>query len=166
MVHRNLTTLEAVALAVRSEIESTNLYENLAEKAKNPEVKKILKELAADEEQHREALMNLYSEMLGGEEPSIPEEDGRKKKVELNQDADHLTVITAARDKELDSEVFYKKAANTVLDYKTRMFFLEVAESERRHASTLQKMLDKLQEDPHWFEREDADPYKSMHVGP
>ena len=59
MVHRDLTTLEAVALAVRSEIESTNLYEKLVDRVKNPEVKKMLKDLAADEEMHRESLVPL-----------------------------------------------------------------------------------------------------------
>ena len=64
MVDPRLTTLEAVALAVRSEIESTDLYEKLAQRVKNPEVKEILEDLAADEEKHRQGLMNLYQRML------------------------------------------------------------------------------------------------------
>jgi rubrerythrin len=166
MVDAGLTTLEAVALAVRSEIESTNLYEKLAERVKNPEVKMVMKELAADEENHRQALMGLYTKMLGGQEPSIPDKDGRDKKMAISPDAEYADIIRAARDKEVDSEDFYKKAAERVKDYRTRMFFLDVAESERKHAATLQKLLDRLKEDPHWFERDKADPFKGMHVGP
>ncbi|MFQ5599209.1 MAG: ferritin family protein [Candidatus Krumholzibacteriia bacterium] len=166
MVDRNLTTLEAVALAVRSEMESTHLYEELTGRVRNPAVIDVLKKMAADEEEHRTALMNLYQEMLGGEAPSIPERDGRDKELDLDPDADYLAVITAARDKELASETFYKQAAERVVDYKTRMFFIELAETERRHASTLQKQVDKLREDPHWFDREEADPYRSVHEGP
>ena len=166
MVHRELTTLEAVALAVRSEIESTQLYTELARKVKNRAVQKVLKDLGADEERHRRVLMELYEEMLGGEEPSIPADDGREKKIKLDPDADYRSVIVAARDKELSSEEFYKRAAGNVTDYKTRMFFLDVAESERYHAATLQKLVASLEEDPHCFDREDADPFKPFHVGP
>ena len=166
MVHRELTILEAVALAVRSEMASIELYADLARKVKNCAVRNILNDLGADEEKHRRALMDLYREMLGGEEPFIPTEDGRDKRIELGPDPDYLAVITAARDKELDSETFYKEAADKVVDYKTRMFFLDVASSERHHAATLQRLAESLQEDPHCFDREDMDPFKAIHVGP
>lgn len=166
MVNPRLTTLEAVALAVRSEIESTDLYENLAQRVKNPEVKTVLTDLAADEERHRLGLMSLYTRMLGEQEPALPAGDGRQKTIDLPENPDYADVITAARDKEVDSENFYKNAAESVTEYRTRMFFLDVAESERKHAATLQKLLDRLKEDPHWFEREEADPYKGQHVGP
>ena len=78
----------------------------------------------------------------------------------------YLAVMTAARDKELGSEASYKEAAERVRDYKTREFFIDLAETERRHAAALQKQVDKLKEDPDWFDREDADPYKTMHIGP
>lgn len=160
---QNLTTLEAVALAVRSEMESTDLYGNLIKKIKNPAVIAVLRELAEDEEKHRVGLMTLYREMLGGEEPSIPESDGRKKEWDIDPDADHLTVMTKARDKEYDSEAFYKTAAERVRDYKTRQFFLDLAETERQHAAALQKQVEKLKEDPHWFDRADA---TQVHEGP
>jgi rubrerythrin len=155
--------LEAVALAVRSEMESTDLYEKLTKRVKNPEVVAMLRELAADEEQHRVALMKLYEDMLEGQEPSIPASDGRKKEWDIDPDADFLTIMSKARDKEFDSERFYKKAAESVRDFKTRMFFLELAETERRHASALEKQVVKLQDDPHWFDRAEADQY---HEGP
>jgi rubrerythrin len=166
MVHRELTTLEAVALAVRSEINSTDLYVDLAKKVKNPAVRQVLNELAADEEGHRQALMKLYGEMLGGQEPSIPEDDGREKNIDLGPDVEYKALIIAARDKELDSVDFYRKAAEKVTDYKTRMFFLDTAENERHHAATLQQLAERLEEDPHCFDREDTDPFKPMHVGP
>jgi rubrerythrin len=162
MLNEKLTPLEAVAFAVRSEMESTNLYAKLIEKVRNPEVKRILTELADDEEKHRVGLMNLYRRMLGGEEPSIPMEDGRKKEWDIDPDAEPLVVMTKARDKELDSELFYQEAAKRVQDFKTRMFFIELAETERRHAILLDAQVRKLQADPHWFERED----QSVHLGP
>lgn len=162
MLNDKLTPLEAVAFAVRSEMESTNLYAKLIEKVRNPEVKRMLSELADDEEQHRMGLMNLYRRMLGGEEPSIPMEDGRKKEWDIDPDADPLVVMTKARDKELDSERFYQDAAKAVQDFKTRMFFIELAETERRHAVVLDAQVQKLQADPHWFEREDD----AVHLGP
>ena len=166
MVHRELTTLEAVALAVRSEIESTHLYTDLAKRVKNSTLREVLHGLAADEERHRQSLMQLYEEMLGDQAPSIPLQDGRDKKMELSADSDYRTIIIAARDKERDSEDFYKKAAGRVSDHKTRMFFLEVAESERLHAATLQQLAERLEEDPYCFDREDVDPFKPFHVGP
>jgi erythrin-vacuolar iron transport family protein len=162
MLNEKLTPLEAVSFAVRSEIESTNLYTKLIEKVRNPEVKRILADLAEDEEQHRLGLMNLYRRMLGREEPLIPQDDGRKKTWEIDPDASPLVVMTKARDKELDSERFYQDAAKRVQDFKTRMFFVELAETERRHALILEEQVQKLQADPHWFDRED----KAIHMGP
>jgi rubrerythrin len=166
MVHEDLTPLEAVALAVRSEIESTNLYGKLTERVKNPEVKQLLQELAADEEHHRDALMKMYQNMLGSETPSVPESDGREKQWDIDPEAEYLTIMVKARDKELDSEEFYKKAAERVRDHKTRTFFMELAETERAHAARLQRQVEKLQEDPHWFDREEPDSYKPVHEGP
>ncbi len=93
MVHEDLTPLEAVALAVRSEIESTNLYGKLTERVRNPEVKQLLLELAADEEHHRDALMKMYQNMLGSETPSVPESDGRKKEWDIDPEAEYLTIM-------------------------------------------------------------------------
>ena len=162
MVHRDLTTLEAVALAVRSEIESTDLYGKLTERVRNPQVVEMLRDLQGEEEQHKKALMKLYEEMLEGEEASIPETDNREKQWDIDPDADFMTIMTKARDKEFDSETFYKQAAETVLDHKTREFFLELAQTERRHAARLQEQVDKLQMDPHWFDRAEA----QFHEGP
>jgi len=162
MFNQTLTPLEAVAFAVRSEMESTDLYGKLIEKVRNPEVKRMLTDLAQDEEKHRVGLMSLYRRMLGDEEPSIPRDDGRKKEWDIDPDAEPLTVMKKARDKELDSELFYQEAAKRVQDFKTRMFFIELAETERRHAIVLDAQVEKLQADPHWFEREDG----AIHVGP
>jgi rubrerythrin len=166
MVDRSLTMLEAVALAVRSEIDSTDLYGGLAKKVKNAGVRDMLEELARDEEMHRVSLMKLYETLLEGQEASIPERDGRAKSMDLGEEPDYLGLVTAARDKELDSEAFYKEASDKVLDYKTRMFFLELAESERKHAAVLQRQVEKLREDPHWFDREGENPLKPMQMGP
>ena len=163
MLNDRLTPLEAVAFAVRSEMESTNLYAKLIKKVRNPEVPRMLRELAEDEEKHRLGLMNLYRGMLGDEEPSIPMEDGRTKEWEIDPDAEPLVVMTKARDKELDSERFYQDAATRVQDFKTRMFFIELADTERRHAIVLGAQVEKLRADPHWFDRADD---KAVHMGP
>jgi len=166
MVHQDLTTLEAVALAIRSEMESTDLYQKLTKRVRNPEVKLLLEELETDEESHRETLMTLYRKLLAGEKPAIPAADGRDKQWDIDPDADYLTIMTKARDKEYESEDFYKSAAERVRDHKTRVFFMELAETEHRHAAVLQRQVDRLQEDPHWFDRQDSGFYKSTHEGP
>ncbi len=174
MVHEDLTPLEAVALAVRSEIESTNLYAKVIERVRNPEVIRMLEEMAAEEEHHRDALLDLYREMLGGQDPSVPVSDGRMKEKlteagetwDIDPNADFLTIMTKARDKELDSEEFYKNAAERVREHKTRTFFIELAETERKHAIRLQKEVERLEQDPHWFEREELEGFKPVHEGP
>jgi rubrerythrin len=163
MVHRKLTTLEAVALAVRSEIDSAGLYRRLAERVKNPQVKELLRGLAEEEERHEKGLMKLYRSMLNGQEPSVPGQDGRGKSLPIDPEADIASVIAAARDKENSSEKFYKDAASSVTDFKTRQFFLDLAETERKHFAMLQAQLDKLADDPHWFDREESKP---VHLGP
>ena len=162
MLNRSLTSLEALALAVRSEIESAHLYDALASRAENPEARRLLRELAADEEAHRVKLMRRYREQLGDQEPSIPLDDGRDRRVYLGPDADYEEVIRAAHAKEVDSEMFYRRAAHEVSDLKTRTFFLSLADSERQHAVALGRMLGQLLKDPHWMDRRDD----AVHSGP
>jgi rubrerythrin len=166
MLHEALTPLEAVALAVRSEVESINLYAKLTEIVRNPQVKELLTELAAEEEKHRTGLLAVYREMLQGEEPVLPVSDGRRKSWNLAPGVDFLDVMARARDKEIASEAFYRDAAARVRDEKTRVFLLELAESERKHAVALQRQVEKLERDPYWFDRVAAEDHRGVHEGP
>ena len=155
MVGRAIANLEAVASAVRVEIEFAELYAALANRARNPDARKLLRAMASDEELHRSELMDLYEEMLEGQGPSIPPTK-RKQEVPLAVEGDYLSVFEAAHAKELDAERSYREAAQRASDYKKRLLFLTLAETESAHAASIRKVLTRLKRDPHWLDRWDA----------
>ena len=162
MVGRAIANLEAVASAVRVEIEFAELYAALANRARNPDARKLLRAMASDEELHRSELMDLYEEMLEGQGPSIPPTQ-RERGTALDATDDCQTVFEVAYAKELDAERFYREAAQWAIDSKTRLLFLTLAETENAHAASLRKVLSRLKQDPGWLERWDD---ASTHGGP
>lgn len=164
MVQANLTALEAVALAVRSEIESTRVYVRLARRVKNPAVREMLEHLAEEEAEQERDLHALYRTLRRGGPPAFPEQDAPERRVRLDPDtAEVADVVAAARDGEQGRESFYRNAAARIGDYKTRMFFRMLAERERHHAIALQEQLEELTRDPAWFEREETE---AFYLGP
>jgi len=163
MVQANLTALEAVALAVGSEVDATRVYLRLARRVKNPAVRDMLERLAAEEAEQEKNLRTLYRTLRNGRPPA-PLHEGGGRRVRLNPDsAEVADVIAAARDGEQGREAFYRNAAARIADYRTRMFFRLLAEQERHHAAALQEQLEELTRDPRWFEREEA---QAFYLGP
>jgi rubrerythrin len=101
MVGRALANIEAVARAVRIEIEFAELYAALASRARNPDAKKLLRAMASDEELHLIELTDLYEGMLEGEESSIPPRR-RERAKELGTE-DYVTVFEGAYAKEVEA---------------------------------------------------------------
>jgi len=162
MTGRALENLKAVASAVRVEIEFAELYAALANRARNPVAKKLLRAMASDEEIHRIELMDLYEGMAEGQEASIPPSRPKRDK-NLGTEADTMRVFEGAYAKELDAERSYRQAAERVIDYKMRILFLTLAETQRGHADSLRQVMTRLKRDPHWLDRRDPG---SIHGGP
>ncbi|MGY3609621.1 MULTISPECIES: ferritin family protein [unclassified Bradyrhizobium] len=68
-----LTEQEILALAVSSEEEGGRIYADFAEGLRDvhPDTAEIFSDMAAEEEEHRCALIDLYSSLFGNHIPSV-----------------------------------------------------------------------------------------------
>jgi rubrerythrin len=67
-------TLEDVVVsAIKSEIDSREVYSKIGDRVKNFMLKERMEFLAREEEKHREFLVSLYKKNFPGKEPEIPD---------------------------------------------------------------------------------------------
>jgi bacterioferritin (cytochrome b1) len=67
-----LTSLEALGVAIRAEMDSRDLYKELAGRSENPQIRRRFELLAADEAQHLEYLKEQWEEMASGVPLKLP----------------------------------------------------------------------------------------------
>jgi len=72
---------EILRLSIIAELDAVNLYEQLAEKTKNPNIKKVLLDIAKEEKVHVGEFQELLNQLDSENIPSL--EDGKKEIEEL-----------------------------------------------------------------------------------
>ena len=148
--------------AIKSEIESREVYKTLAERVKNSLLKDRLNFLSSEEEKHRAYLEALYRQKFGDKEIRLPE----KSEVPLpqvNPSEDRLLseIIESAMKAELAAKDFYESLKPRFEDERIQGMLQILANMEIGHYKILAKELDNLKN----FENYDAY-WPMMHVGP
>ncbi len=158
----NFALKDLLLVAIKSEVESNEIYRLLAERVKNSLLKDRLLFLANEEDKHRVYLEALYKQRIGDEEIVLPE----KSEVPLphvNPSEDRLLseIIEDAMQAELAAKEFYESLKNRFEDEKIKGMFQILANMEMGHYEILSKELENLKN----FENYDQY-WPMMHVGP
>ncbi len=150
--------LKTVLLAaIKSEIESKEVYETLADRVKNALLKDRLLFLANEEKKHRSYLESLYKNYFPNEDIKVPD----KSPVPLPQvDASESRllseIIEDAMKAELAAKEFYESMKSFVDDDKTKKMLQVLANMEQGHYEILSKELENLKQfedyDTPWYE--------------
>ena len=146
------TVEEVIRLAIQSEVESRVYYQKLAERAKTPDVKKRLLDLADAELLHRAKLERKYREEFGKDAP-----DPQPVTIEIPwevMDLDMSHALKLALEHERESESYFRFQAERVPDTELGRLFWELAEIEWKHKSDLQAEYDASYADPEQFLRD------------
>ena len=151
----NLRTL--LLAAIKSEIESKELYETLAERVKNSLLKDRLIFLAKEEEKHRAYLDALYRQNFPSEEVKIPDKTPVPlPEVDASEDRLLSEIIEDAMKAELAAEDFYESLKDLLHDEKNRNMLQILANMEQGHYDILAKELENLKQfedyDTPWYE--------------
>src|SRR5215471_8697411 len=150
----SLDEREILALAISQEEEDARIYDDFAEGLKEtyPEQASKFGELRKDEDSHRHRLLDLYRARFGDHVPLVRRQDVRgfvrRRPVWLVRPLGLKAVQKEAELMELETKRFYEVAARRSTDAGVRQLLGDLAEEERHHAVTAERIaLSKLSEE-------------------
>ncbi len=135
----DLTEREILALAIANEEEDGRIYVDIAEglRADYPGSAQMFTDMAAEEADHRRMLLDLYREKFGEHIPLVRRQDVRgfihHKPVWQIQPLQLDAVRQLAESMEVETQVFYRKAAGRSQDVSIRKLLGDLADAEVRH---------------------------------
>lgn len=164
----DLTILEILGIAVKSEIDSAKLYELLLGKIKNKDVKERIKLLKKEEEKHKKIFEDLHRRKFPDVEIAIPETSiVPKVEMALSKDLAPKELLEIAMENELTSERFYSDLQKRSLDVTTKGMLQYLSKVEQSHYRILKDEYEMLQQFPDYF---DMDEFlfgdRLIHLGP
>lgn len=147
---------------MQMELDGKTYYEESAEKVSSPELKRILLELASDEQKH----YNIFKAMRDGVKAEYVESEATKiftsvknvfqKLKEENQQhefaEDAKAIWEHARQVEKDSEAFYREKAEEIDDENNAKILHRIADEEHRHWVTMDNVIAFLDRPQTWLE--------------
>lgn len=149
-----LTLLEIIGLAIRSEEEAADFYGSVSRIIKNDLVRAKYEALAREEIGHRHMLVELYRKMSGeeGAPPRIPGSPSTAEGEAKRFSVDSLEgLLLGAIAREAEANDFYRKAAVRAIDQGGRRTLEYLADIERGHELMLRSELDAYQRDRDWY---------------
>ena len=148
--------------AMQMELDGKAYYEEAAEKVNSPELKKILLEIAGDEQKH----YIIFKAMKDGQVVEYVESEASSifdsvKNVfttlkEENKDytfpEDAKKVWEHARDVEKKAEAFYREEAAKLDNEKNAAILHKIADEEHRHWVTMENVINFIDRPNQWLE--------------
>jgi rubrerythrin len=127
---------EVIDFAIRSEVDSIQLYQGLAGRVEKPWMKKIFTDFAKEEEGHRKKLLKVKEGQVlkKSEEKVLDLKIGDYLvDVEPTPDMDYQDALILAMKKEKASFMLYTNLAYSTKDQGLRDTFLALAQEEAKH---------------------------------
>lgn len=156
--------LETLLLAaIKSEVESKNVYRTLSNRVKNALLKERLLFLAGEEEKHQSFLESLYRQKIGKDEIILPESTPVPlPQVDPSEDRLLSEIVEDAMRAELAARDFYESLRDRFQeDEETKKMLQILASMEQGHYDILAKELENIKN----FENYDSY-WPMMHAGP
>lgn len=161
---RELTVVEVLGIAIRSEVSSYALYNQLSKRVENKMVKNRLVWLGDEEKNHRIILTDMYGDLTGEKYPAIPPTGNLRQFVDVPiEDMANLDVLKLAARKEELASKFYSAAIATLVDPKAKEMLEYLSEMETGHQDVLLQEIKHLEKNPLWHEQQAG---QLFHVGP
>jgi rubrerythrin len=107
---------DLLGFAIRSEIDSNQVYSDLAHRYSNPLLKEKFQWLAFEENKHRMTLEKLFEAMLPDEKLVIPDKPSEElfKRIEITPESTLVDLLYQAMESEKKAEDFYASLAERV----------------------------------------------------
>lgn len=134
-----LTEPEILALAVASEEEDSQIYLSFANRLRTeyPSTAQMFEEMAAEEQEHKNMLLDVFQKRFGGRLPYITRQDVRgfmkRNPLWLMENMRIDEVRQQAELMEIEASTFYSKSAAMAQDVEVRKLLGDLAIAERGH---------------------------------
>lgn len=153
MMSKHVTSLEALGIAIRSEIDSQELYEELGQRTASTTVAKRFKQLQKEEKQHQKILEDEYNRLFPQVKlrlpPSVlPVSSNTKGNIANKSLAE---VLQLAIEEERKSRDFYLDAAEQTPELSGKKMFRFLADMEYSHQMRLQAECELCRRYPNYF---------------
>jgi rubrerythrin len=135
----DLTEAEVLALAVSNEEEDSRIYMNFAHRLREeyPSTAQMFEEMAAEEQGHKNMLLDMYSKRFGERMPYITRQDVKgfikRRPLWLMENMRVDAVRRQAEMMELEATRFYEQAASNAKDVEVRKLLGDLALIEQGH---------------------------------
>ena len=145
-----LSEREVLAIAISAEEEDARIYLTFAEDLEErfPASAQVFREMAAEENVHRDWLLDLYQKRFGNHLPPIRREDVkgflRRRPIWLTRNLPLDTIRKQAETMEFESHRFYERAAEQATDTGIRKLLGDLAVAESKHESLAAKLSDRI----------------------
>ncbi len=132
---------EIIKFAMQNEIEAQKFYKEAAAKMDNPQLKEMFIEFAAEEEQHRKILNQIYTSNRiedyfdAGHDYHVSEEIDAPQ---LSTDMKPADAIALAMKKEEEAMGQYTQMAESCLEPEKKQVFLDLAAMEQGHKQKME----------------------------
>ncbi|HUI07649.1 MAG TPA: ferritin family protein [Verrucomicrobiae bacterium] len=142
----SLTEKEVLALAISLEEEDARVYDDFADglRERYPEQSAKFEAMRREEDGHRHRLLELYRSRFGEHVPLIRRQDVQgfvqRRPVWLTRPLGLKAVQRAAETMEVETRRFYETAARRTTDAGIRQLLGDLAEEERGHATTAERI--------------------------
>ena len=158
---KELTSLEVLSIAIRSEIDAQNVYRELAERVSNTTAKERFHILVAEEQQHQKLLERKYKEYFPDVHLKLPPSllPANAKTSTLRKALSLQEVLKLAIQAERESRDIYLGAAAKVEDLGGKAMLQFLADWEYTHQMMLTAEYEMLLKHPNYFD--EAKPWRA-----
>ena len=137
---------EVLSLAIRKEIEASELYANVAERTDNPAARTLLRELAEQEENHRHLLEHLSPEHVTAFKPPRAGQDLKiteyLEATPLGPESSLQEVVIHAMKREEQARDFYQTMAEAAENGQLKRLLEKLSTMEAGHKARLEAFYD------------------------
>jgi rubrerythrin len=136
---------DVIDFAIQREEKAMQFYGECAERAQNPGIKEFFRELAAEEEGHRDLLKNLDTLNLDGVKLAKVENlkiSDSLVDVSFSETGTYQDALILAMKREEKAMAFYAGWKDKCVDAKASKLFEVLANEEEKHKRKLEKLYD------------------------
>jgi rubrerythrin len=154
MLTKELTGLEVLGIAIRSEQDAQNIYREIADKVSCPRAKERFHLLVAEEQQHEALLTRKYNELYPEVPIALPPSQlpQAASTSELRKCLTLLEVLDLAIREERHSRDLYLEACSHMEDLTGKAMLKYLADMEYAHMMSLNAEYDMLVKYPNYYE--------------
>lgn len=131
---------DLLGMAVRSEMDSNQVYNDLSLRFSNPLLKEKFQWLANEENKHKETLENLFDRLFHGDQLEVPDEPVKElfKRIEMAPSSTLVDILYQAMESEKNSEDFYARLAEKVEEDLPKKILIYLSKVEHSHLKMLE----------------------------